>query len=527
MSILDQVKRTRFARPQPDTSSEKALNAAAPTSAEVAVASPVQQPPASVATRLPSYGIQPAVFENDAGSESPEWTSSVNRSLRLQSERRDAHEDLKSRIHEELIAELDPAQLAGDTSPNSPIRRAVEVSADERLVLLDAAISRPDRLRLASEIADEVLGYGPLEPLLRDPGVTELMVNAWDRIFYERAGAIQLSEYRFRDDNHILNVIDKMLRPLGRRLDESSPMVDARLPDGSRINAIIPPLAIKGPSLTIRKFSRDLLGAEDLVRLGTFTRPAVTLLSACVRGRLNILVSGGTGTGKTTLLNVLSDFIPARERLVSIEDPAELQLKHIDWVSLETRPANVEGRGEITPRDLVRNALRMRPDRIIVGECRGGEAFDMLQAMNTGHDGSLTTVHANTPRDALARVENMVLMAVDLPMQAVREQVASGINLVVQIARLQDGTRRITHISEIVGSQGTMVTLQDLFVFQHQGIGPAGEILGTLHATGLRPRFMERLAQNGEHLPVEIFLANAAHATESDPNGSGARRSGA
>jgi pilus assembly protein CpaF len=515
MSILDQVK-PHFIRRSPESGAvgPTAAGPSSPASADVpgATAPDTLPPPSPV--RLPSYGIQPATFETLASGESPEWTSSVNRTLRLQAERRDAHEDLKSRIHEDLIAELDPAQLTGDTSQNSPIRRAVEVSADERLSQLDAALSRADRVRLASEIADEVLGYGPLEPLLRDPGVTELMVNSWDRIFYERAGAIHLSEYRFRDDNHILNVIDKMLRPLGRRLDESSPMVDARLPDGSRINAIIPPLAIKGPSLTIRKFSKELLTVEDLVRLGTFTRAAVTLLSACVRARLNILVSGGTGTGKTTLLNVLSDFIPARERLVSIEDPAELQLKHIDWVSLETRPANVEGRGQIAPRELVRNALRMRPDRIIVGECRGGEAFDMLQAMNTGHDGSLTTVHANSPRDALARVENMVLMAVDLPMQAVREQVASGINLVVQIARLQDGTRRLTHISEIVGSQGTMVTLQDLFVFQHHGIGPAGEVLGTLQPTGLRPRFMERLAQHGEHLPIEIFLTNAAHPAE-------------
>jgi pilus assembly protein CpaF len=442
----------------------------------------------------------------------PEWTSGENRLSRIQAERLEAYAELKAKIHEDLIAELDPEQLTGDTSLNSPIRRAVEATADERLGQLDAALSRQDRLRLASEIADEVLGFGPLEPLLRDPSVTELMVNSSELIFCERAGAIELSEYRFRDDNHVLNVIDKMLRPLGRRLDESSPMVDARLPDGSRINAIIPPLAVKGPSLTIRKFSREFLDVEDLVRFGTLTRSSVAVLSACVRARLNILVSGGTGTGKTTLLNVLSRFIPPRERLVSIEDPAELQLKHIDWVSLETRPPNLEGRGAIAQRELVRNALRMRPDRIIVGECRGGEAFDMLQAMNTGHDGSLTTVHANSPRDALARVENMVLMAVDLPMQAVREQVASGINLVVQIARLQDGSRRLTHISEIVGSQGTMVTLQDLFTFHHQGIGPDGEVLGALQPTGLRPRFMERLAQHGEHLPLDIFLSPPADA---------------
>jgi pilus assembly protein CpaF len=332
------------------------------------------------------------------------------------------------------------------------------------------------------------------------------MVNGFDRVFYERAGAIHLSEYRFRDDNHVLHVIDKMLRPLGRRLDDSSPMVDARLPDGSRVNAIIAPLAVQGPSITIRKFSRDLLKAADLVRFGSLTQATVDFLAACVRARLNILVSGGTGTGKTTLLNVLSDFIPPRERLVSIEDPAELQIKHINWVSLETRPPNLEGRGAIAQRELVRNALRMRPDRIVIGECRGGEALDMLQAMNTGHDGSLTTVHANSPRDALARVENMVLMAVDLPIQAVREQVASGIDLVVQIARMQDGSRRVTHISEIVGMQGSIITLQDLFTFEHQGIGPDGAIQGSLRPTSLRPHFMDRLAQYGEHLPIETFL---------------------
>jgi pilus assembly protein CpaF len=516
MSILDQVKRTRLIRATLASVTEETDGASASVAVDVRAASPADILPPTRAVSIPSYGIQPATFEAAAGSESPEWTSAVTRTLRLQAQRRDAHEDLKSRIHEDLIAELDPDQLAGDTSENSPIRRAVEQSSDERLTQLDATLNRQDRLRLASEIADEVLGYGPLEPLLRDAAVTEVMVNGFDRIFYERAGGIHLSEYRFRDDNHILNVIDKMLRPLGRRIDESSPMVDARLADGSRVNAIISPLAVKGPSLTIRKFSRDPLGVEDLIRFGTLTRPTVAFLSACVRGRLNILVSGGTGTGKTTLLNVLSDFIPARERLVSIEDPAELQLKHIDWVSLETRPPNLEGKGQVAQRELVRNALRMRPDRIIVGECRGGEAVDMLQAMNTGHDGSLSTVHANSPRDALARVENMVLMAVDLPMQAVREQVAAGINLVVQIARLLDGTRRVTHISEIVGSQGTMVTLQDLFVFQHQGIGPDGEVLGALHATGLRPRFMERLAQHGEHVPVEIFLTHSSHAGEGD-----------
>jgi pilus assembly protein CpaF len=492
MSILDQIKRTSVRTVPVGTA------AAAPPSAPLA---PGPEPSARTSAAAPW---------RTPSSEELEWTSGESRVSRLQAERLGAYTELKARIHEELIAELDPEQLSGDTRLNSPIRRAVESTADERLLASDTSLSHQDCQRLASEIADEVLGFGPLEPLLRDQSVTEIMVNGWERIFCERAGAIQLTEYRFRDDSHILNILDKMLRPLGRRLDESSPMVDARLPDGSRINAIIPPLAVSGPSVTIRKFSRDLLGVDDLVRLGTLTRPTVTLLAASVRARLNILVSGGTGTGKTTMLNILSDFIPARERLVSIEDPSELQLKHVDWVNLETRPPNIEGKGQVAQRDLVRNALRMRPDRIIVGECRGGEAFDMLQAMNTGHDGSLTTVHANTPRDALARIENMVLMAVDLPMQAVREQVAAGINLIVQIARMQDGTRRVTHISEIVGTQGSMITLQDLFVFHHFGIGADGTVQGALQATGLRPRFMERLVQYGEHLPTEIFLPPGA-----------------
>src|ERR687886_270286 len=301
----------------------------------------------------------------------------------------------------------------------TPARRAVEQAAEERIAAIDGALGRQERLRLASEIADEVLGLGPLEPLLRDPTITEVMVNAWDRVYFERNGVIRRADTAFRDDSHVLNIIDKILRPVSRRLDDSSPMVDARLPDGSRVNAVIPPLAVHGPSLTIRKFSRELLAADDLVRLGTLGRSTLDFLSACVRARANILVSGGTGTGKTTLLNLLSAFIPSHERIVTIEDPAELQIKHEDWVSLETRPPNIEGKGQVLQRDLVKNALRMRPDRIIVGECRGGEAFDMLQAMNTGHDGSLTTIHANSPRDALSRIENMVLMAVELPISAI------------------------------------------------------------------------------------------------------------
>ena len=338
------------------------------------------------------------------------------------------------------------------------------------------------------------------------PTITEIMVNTFDHIYFERSGRIQRADLAFRDDGHVLNIIDKILRPASRRLDDSSPMVDARLPDGSRVNAVIPPLAVHGPSLTIRKFSRDLLTGDDLVRLGTLNTQTLEFLAACVRVRANIVISGGTGTGKTTLLNMLSAHIRPSERIVTIEDPAELQIKHEDWVSLETRPTNIEGKGEVVQRDLVRNALRMRPDRILIGECRGGEAFDMLQAMNTGHDGSLTTVHANSPRDALARIENMVMMAVDLPINAIRDQIASGINLLVHLSRLQDGSRRVTHITEIVGTQGNIVSMHDIFEFQGRGVDAHGRVLGLLQPTGLRPHLMDRFTQFGEQLPLETFL---------------------
>jgi pilus assembly protein CpaF len=420
--------------------------------------------------------------------------------------RNDALNELKTRVHEQLIHDLDPEQLTDDTGLNTPLCRAVEQAAEERIILADPTVGRQDRLRLASEIADEVLGYGPLEPLLRDRTITKVMVNSWDKVYFERNGMIHRSETTFRDGTHLLNIIDKILRPVSRRLDESSPMVDARLPDGSRVNAVLPPLAVHGPSLTIRKFSRELLSSDDLVRLGALSRSTLDFLAACVRVHANIVVSGGTGTGKTTLLNVLSSYIPGHERIVTIEAPAELQIKHEDWVRLETRPPDVEGKGQVVQRDLVKNALRMRPDRIIVGECRGSEAFEMLQAMHTGHNGSLTTIHANSPGDALARIENMVLMAVELPVAAIREQIAAGINLVVHLTRLQDGTRRVTHITEIVGMQGAVGSTHNVFEFHGRGVDAHGRVLGHLQPTGLRPHLLDRLSQFGEHVPLDTFL---------------------
>jgi pilus assembly protein CpaF len=413
--------------------------------------------------------------------------------------------ELKNRLHDRLVREIDPTRLTGKLA-SEDARRAVGDAVSELLAQEGASISRTDELTLMREIADEIVGYGPIEPLLQDDTITEVMVNGPDRVFYERDGVLQLSDRAFRDDDHIMRLIEKIVSPLGRRIDESSPMVDARLPDGSRVNAIIPPLAIHGPSITIRKFARRAYTEQDLIRFGTISASMCELLRGCVWSRLNILVSGGTGTGKTTFLNVLSSFIRSQERVVSIEDPAELQLKQTNWVSLETRPPNIEGRGQVVQRDLVRNALRMRPDRIIVGECRAGEAFDMLQAMNTGHDGSLTTVHANSPRDALARIENMVLMAnLDLPVRAIRDQIASAINLVVQLSRMPDGTRRVTHVTEIVGMEQDVITMHDIYTFVQRGLDAEGRVIGEIAPTGIRPLFADRLERNGVQLPADLF----------------------
>jgi len=421
----------------------------------------------------------------------------------------DPYAELKTRIHHECIAKLG-AELfkqSSDEDLNERVMRAVS----EQLALDRTPLTREERRRIVREITDDILGYGPLDPLLRDDSVTEVMVNACDRVYVERDGKIERSTAAFADNGHLLRIIDKIVSQVGRRIDEASPMVDARLPDGSRVNAIIPPLALKGPTLTIRKFSRDPYTMNDLIAFGSVSSHAAQFLAACVKGKLNMLISGGTGTGKTTTLNALSAFVPADERIVTIEDAAELQLQQEHVITLESRPPNIEGQGEIRIRELVRNALRMRPDRIIVGEVRGPETLDMLQAMNTGHEGSLTTIHANTPRDALSRLETLVMTAgVELPHRAIREQIASAFDVLVQIQRLVDGSRRITHISEVVGMESEVVTLQDIFIARPpdddgHGTGRGARLLNPLDSTGLKPHFLDKMAANGVVLSPTFF----------------------
>jgi len=410
----------------------------------------------------------------------------------------------KNAILAYLVQNIDQKLL--EKGDEALLRRRVEELVEEKLRSEKLPFSRQMRNRLVSDMADEILGFGPIEPLLRDPTVTEVMVNRPDQVYCERFGKLELTDIQFRDFDHIRHVIDKIVTPLGRRVDESSPMVDARLPDGSRVNAIISPLSLNGPVLTIRKFSVDPYTVEDLIGFGTITQGMAAFIAACVKVKLNILVSGGSGAGKTTLLNVLSSFIPEGERVVTVEDAAELKLHQPHVVRLESRPPNIEGKGEIKIRDLVRNCLRMRPDRIVVGEVRGGEALDMLQAMNTGHEGSISTIHSNTPRDALARLETMVMMSgMDLPSRAIREQVAAAIHMIVQIGRLSDGSRKVISVSEIQGMEGNVIVLQDLFAFQQKGIGEGGKVLGTMQATGMVPKFLDRFNAAGIHLPPEIF----------------------
>jgi len=413
---------------------------------------------------------------------------------------------IKDRAQVALLAKVG-ARLNDATISEDELALFVAEELNRVLDGESAPLSADERKRLAAQLRDDLLGYGPIQVLLEDPDITEIMVNGSDPIYVERDGRIFETEIRFSSETHLRRVIDRIVARVGRRIDESSPMVDARLPDGSRVNAVIPPLTLDGPVLTIRRFAQDPFTAPQLAELGTLSEQTVDLLRLCIEGRLNIVISGGTGTGKTTLLNALSAFIPDEQRIITIEDAAELQLHQKHTIRLESRPPNVEGRGEVTIRDLVRNALRMRPDRIIVGESRGGEALDMLQAMNTGHEGSLSTVHANSPRDALARLETMVLMAgIEIPDKAVREQAASALQLIVHLTRLPDGSRRVTQISEVVGMEGNTITLQDIYEFDFRaGRDDEGRYLGTLRPTGIRPQFTDKLLDSGIELDPELF----------------------
>jgi pilus assembly protein CpaF len=415
---------------------------------------------------------------------------------------RDTYYDLKTRVQNKLLAELDPSM---DVSQTAEVRQTIEelfenILGEEKIVL-----SRPERRRLFEQIVAEILGLGPLEPLLADETITEVMVNGAKQIYIERGGRIYREPASFESDDHLMRIIDRIVAPLGRRIDESSPYVDARLTDGSRVNAVIPPISLVGPVLTIRKFSKSPITVEQLIEYGTVTPESVEFMKACVIARINMVVSGGTGSGKTTMLNVLSQYIPGDERIVTIENAAELQLRQEHVVTLESRPPNIEGRGEVTIQNLVVNSLRMRPDRIIVGEIRAEEALDMLQAMNTGHEGSMTTAHSNGPRDTLARIETMTLMAgMDLPVRAIREQVASALEVIVHLERMRDGSRKITHIAEIQGMEGDVITMTDIFVFEQTGFED-GRVIGRLRPTGLRPKFIDKIEASGINLPASIF----------------------
>jgi len=414
------------------------------------------------------------------------------------------YQNLKSKIHRHLLDRLDLSSIDKVQTDvlRTEIGRITEVLLAEERVPLSA----PERERLITDIQHETFGLGPLEILLADPDASDILINRYNQVYVEKFGKLSKVDVSFRDDEHLMQIIDRIVSKVGRRIDESSPYVDARLTDGSRVNAIIPPLALDGPVLSIRRFGINPLRMNDVLANDSISPEMALILEGCIKARLNILISGGTGTGKTTLLNILSEYIPNDERIVTIEDSAELQMKQEHVVRLETRPPNIEGQGQVTQRDLVRNALRMRPDRIIVGEVRGGEALDMLQAMNTGHDGSLSTVHANSTRDALSRVSTMVLMAgMDLPERAIREQIASAIHLIVQLVRLSDGTRRVVSISEITGMEGNTIVMQNIFTFERAGIGPDGKVIGSFRATGIRPRFADTLKVMGFKLPDNIF----------------------
>ena len=420
------------------------------------------------------------------------------------------YQTIKQSVHKIIVEQMTPTEqmvLSAVQQDAAEVEQVIGNYVDKVLEDNPFAVPVSERGRIVSDLRDEMLGLGPIESLLKDPSITEIMVNGPEKVFIERMGKLQLSGVQFHDDAHVMNIIERILSPIGRHIDESTPLVDARLKDGSRVNIIIPPLALCGPCITIRKFAQKALSVENLISFGTLDRKMADFIKACIQARINILVSGGTGSGKTTTLNVLSSFIPENERIVTIEDAAELKLQQAHVVTLESRPANIEGSGQITIRDLVKNALRMRPDRIIVGEVRSGEALDMLQAMNTGHDGSLTTAHANTPRDALSRLETMVLMAgFEMPVRAIREQISSAIELILQQSRLKDGSRKITYITEVQHMEGDVITTQDLFRFEQTGMDADGKLTGHFVSTGMQPGFMEKFQTNGVELPEDFFM---------------------
>jgi pilus assembly protein CpaF len=418
--------------------------------------------------------------------------------------RRDSFQELKIKLHKKLIDSLDLTALAA--LDRTTLREQIKEVTEKLLAEEDLFLSTENKDRLITEIQSETLGLGPIEQYMHDPDISDILVNTHEQVYIEKHGKLELTETKFKDNNHLMQIIDRIISEVGRRIDESSPYVDARLPDGSRVNAIIPPLSLDGPILSIRRFRVNVLSMEDLLQIKSLTLPMIDLMKGTVRARLNVLISGGTGAGKTTLLNILSAFIPAEERIITIEDSAELKLQQLHTVRLETRPPNIEGRGTVTQRDLVRNALRMRPDRIIIGEVRGPEIYEMLQAMNTGHDGSLTTIHANSTRDVLLRLETLMLLSgIDIPERAIRELVSSAVNVVIQVSRFSDGTRKISSISEIVGMERETITMQEIFFFEKTGVGKDGEILGNFRPTGIRPKFMDRLLRSGVHLPPDLF----------------------
>ncbi len=443
-------------------------------------------------------------------SESATSTSSIMESASTQVI--SSFEKLKEKVHTKLIDDM-PAAIMGEQNidkKRAMLRDRITQVINEEGPKLNIVLSSRENELMTGTLLDDMVGFGPIQPLLDEEDISEIMVNGPYQIYYEKKGKLVLSDIKFKDNDHVMRIIERIVAPIGRRIDESMPYVDARLPDGSRVNAIIPPLALNGPTITIRKFKKEALGVADLIKFGTLTPEMATFIEACIKVRLNIVVSGGTGSGKTTTLNILSSFIPEDERIITCEDAAELQLRQPHVVRLETRPANIEGKGAVPMRELIKNTLRMRPERVIVGECRGGETLDMLQAMNTGHDGSLTTAHANTPRDMLSRLETMVLMSgMDLPVRAIREQISSAINLIIQQSRLKDGSRKITYLTEIQGMEGDKIVTQDIFRFEQSGMDENGKIIGRLKPTGIRPKFANKFAEFGIHLPPNIFTDTA------------------